>query len=71
MGKQGMEKFLGETKVEAATKDINLGATFKIEMSDKEKSNRDKNAQSIYHTGEGVKESIYKGEMIKLEEEDL
>lgn len=71
MGKTGIEKFLGESKVEVATKDINLKATFKIEMTDKEKNNRDKNAQSIYHTGEGVKENIYKGEIIKLEDEDL
>ena len=69
-GKFGMDHFIAVSKVEAATKDINAGTTFKIEMSEKEKSNRDRNAQSIYHTGEGVKENIYKGEMIKLEEED-
>ena len=37
MGKTGMEKFIGETKVDTATKDISMQATFKIEMSEKEK----------------------------------
>ena len=51
--------FEGETKVEAATRDINQKASFKIEMNDNEKKNRDKHGQSVYHTGN-----------IQLEKED-
>lgn len=52
------EIFDKESKVEAATRDINVKSTFRIEMRDDEKKNRDKHEQSLYHTG------------IKLEEED-
>lgn len=43
--------FESETKVEAATRDINQKASFKIEMNEEEKKNRDKHGQSVYHTG--------------------
>lgn len=51
--------------------------TFKIEMTNKEKQNRDLYAQSAYHMNEGmrVEDTIYKGEekrnLIQLDQEDL
>ena len=52
--------------------------TFKIEMTEKEKNNRDKFAQSVYHMNEGmrVEDTIFKGEeyksnLIQLEDEDV
>ena len=57
---EAMKKFMPTDKVEQATND--LKATFKIEIDDHEKANRDKNAQSIYHTGAAL---------IKLEKEDI
>ena len=57
-----------------------MKSTFKIEMSEGEKQNRDKHAQSIYHKAEHLKASqqIYTGEesktnapLIQLEESDI
>jgi len=39
-----MVKFSGLTKVEKATQDIATKATFKIEITEKEKAERDKHA---------------------------
>ncbi len=41
---QCMVKFSGLTKTEKATQDIAMKATFKIEITDKEKAQRDKHA---------------------------
>lgn len=46
-----MKLFIKKTHVEKAGKIIKSEATFKIEMNENEKMNRDKYGQSIYHTG--------------------
>ena len=45
-----MKLFIKKTHVEKAGKIIKSEATFKIEMNENEKMNRDKYGQSIYHT---------------------
>ena len=55
-----MKVFSASTRVEKAMKELSLG-THKIEMSSKDTQNRDKNQQSIYHTGKNL---------IKIEADD-
>lgn len=55
---EAMSKFQAKDKVAEATKEMKT--TFKIEIEEEEKANRDKHAQSIYHTGK----------LIQIEEED-
>ena len=54
-----LKLFSAETRVEKALKEVGQGS-HKIELSKKDQENRDKNQQSIYHTGN----------LIKIEAED-
>ena len=59
-----MQKFTGITKVEQATKAIEVESTFVTGMTEADKLNRARHAQSIWHKGEHLAPSqqIYTGE---------